>query len=859
MIYYFMDRQFNPITVVDSDSDNGIIINNDIHTTVLDPNKPTLLNELDMDIYKNTGPKEGNDYISAKIKEGGYVIFQDKNSKMVCLVIMAIEGEDEEVRPIHCEDLGMELINGSATPFESKNPQYINYYIERELYDTGWSIGINEIGTDIKKLISFSSNETPLARIQNIAKMFNAEISFNVEFQNLNLKSRIINIYRSIGTDKTERVYYSGVDIVSMTKSVDIYDVVTALRDEKAGFNDLVFDDGRFYTLAGESIVYDRYSNSLYGRGNTSKERFSGWIMGEGVADASSPMDKFNQLKNDLEKHSTPAFDAKVDMIFNAEDVEAGDWITLLDEDYNPALRLKVRINKKIINYSNPNDNSLEISNFELLESKISSDLIAMQNEMQKEQDVYQILFSSNNGTVFIDGVKKVTTLTVTVLKNGVDITTTLTSEDIIWYKQDANGVNDVLWEKKNENSVTTVEVDGDDVNDISTIRCTLVVFNNKYVNASYFLNGLKVAARKAIRLQSPFTITSALISDTHYATDTATRDDLTQYTRSIGHIRNVVELSNFIDIDFGVLSGDVHDGGTPNKDVAMNNFRASISAFSDLNAPYFVAWGNHDDNSWGDGRAGGILKVNNSYKNINQDKSYHGKLQQSLTNAEMYDIATRPSTVFDIVENPKDKIGYYYYDVPEKNNRVIILNSQDIPKIREDGYVKYLGIAVAGYRQQQITWLYETLKNTPEGMHVSIYQHYSFGYRYSTTMSYLAYNYEFIDGLVDAFVSGGTFSRTYSENPDFKATLNADFQGKKGIITYLAHGHHHNDRITKAANGIVDYSIGCSVSRPKKDQRDRPLGVLEEDLWDIVLTNTKTRTVNLIRFGKGTDRSFTY
>ena len=130
MIYYFMDRQFNPITVVDSDSDNGIIINNDIHTTVLDPNKPTLLNELDMDIYKNTGPKEGNDYISAKIKEGGYVIFQDKNSKMVCLVIMAIEGEDEEVRPIHCEDLGMELINGSATLFESKNPQYINYYIE---------------------------------------------------------------------------------------------------------------------------------------------------------------------------------------------------------------------------------------------------------------------------------------------------------------------------------------------------------------------------------------------------------------------------------------------------------------------------------------------------------------------------------------------------------------------------------------------------------------------------------------------------------------------------------------------------------------------------------------------------------
>ncbi|MFS1017660.1 hypothetical protein ACFC9J_16585, partial [Enterococcus casseliflavus] len=243
------------------------------------------------------------------------------------------------------------------------------------------------------------------------------------------------------------------------------------------------------------------------------------------------------------------------------------------------------------------------------------------------------------------------------------------------------------------------------------------------------------------------------------------------------------------------------------------------------------------------------ITKTVKNYQPKTAMTSLHGKLRQVITHEEMYQIATRPSTIFDIVENPLDKKGYYYYDVPDKKNRVIILNAQDVPiSLDDDGFAKYIDINVSGYRQAQIKWLYDVLKDTPTDTTVSIYQHYPFGKRYKTDMDYYAYNYEMIDGIIDSFVTGGTYSRTYNANTDFTASISCDFEGHKGTLAFLAHGHMHNDRISKDTNGTVNYSIGCSVSRPKKDQGDRPLGVLEEDLWDVIVLNTKTRHVDLIR-----------
>lgn len=863
MIYHILDRQFNPLTFIDTESDEGIMIENDVHAVGLTNN--TLLNTLSMDIIKNSGEKIGENYNktifeTALIKESVYIVFQNEKSENICLYVRAIESEDEDVRTISCVDIGVELRNGSASIFNSNKAQHIDYYVNRELVDSGWVIGVNEIGADIKRLVDTSSDETPLSRLQKTAEAFGCEMTFTVDFQNMKVTNKKINIVREIGADRTDSVLYSGVDVISMNKSVDIDNVITAIQDTNNGFDKLSEGDGRFFTARGESIIYDRESNAIYGQGNTSTDRFNGFILGSYASSNKTPIENYNELRAILEERSQPTFSAEVDMLFNDGDFEVGDWLTFIDEEYNPPLRIKARVLSKELNRSKQTDNKAVIGNYQLLESMISSDLIAKQQEMNKPSSVYSIKLISDNGTGFIDGQEKKTKIKVIIYKDGIDVTDDISDDELVWFKVSKDGTHDEAWESSNANAGKYVEITTNDINEVASIRCTLTIFDNHYVQAIYFINGLKDVARKVLRAQNENTITSIHISDTHYATDSITRDDLENYGRSNNHLKNVAELTHFIPIDYAVLNGDVHDGSTANKNIAVSNYTAAVNTLGLLDCPYFITRGNHCSNSWGDSRTSSINKPINNYKHKTQEISLHGKQRQTITPNEMYQISTKPSTIFNIVENPTDKNGYYYYDVPNKKQRMIVLNTQDVPHILDtDGYAKYIDINVAGYRQEQISWLYDVLKNTPSDTAVTIYQHHPFGERYSQNLKYYPYNYEMIEGIINSFVSGGKYSREYTENSDFKASISCDFEGRKGTLAFLAHGHVHADKITTDSNGITNYSIGCSVSRPKKDQKDRPIGELSEDLWDVVVIDTKKRNVDLIRFGKGKDRSFKF
>lgn len=851
MILHIVDRNYNALTTVDTDSADGVQVTNVKRNPVL--SNGLLLNSISFDVIKNTEE-------SALIDVAKYVVYQTNDGQNVCCAITSTDDETETERPVSADDLGMELLNGSATIFTSEKAQTVDYYVSRELYDSGWVIGDNELGNDIKVLVDTSQSETPLARLQRIATAFGCEMTFTLDFQNLKIKRKKLNIYHSIGADRSSTVFYAGRDVISIRKSMNTDNLVTALEDTNHGFDDLSIGDGRFCTRKGESVVYDRESNALYGRGNTSEERFSGFITGTFASTGTAPIDAYNQTVAELTERSQPAFSADVDLLFQDGDINVGDQITFVDEDYNPALRVKARISALELYPDRSGTNKATIVNAQMLKSMISSDLLALQGQIQPDDSVYAVQLTTDNGQGFIEGQAKTTKISATVTKDGVDITSSLQVGDLEWFKVDQDGNHDTDWENNQLTSISSVSVTEAEVDSVASIRCALTLFSNRYVQAVYFLNGLRDVARKVLRLQGPDTITSVHISDTHYATDSIARDDLENYSRSNNHVKNVVELSRFIDLDYIVHNGDAHDGSTANKDIALSNYREIISTLGLAKCPYFITWGNHDNNCWGDSRTNSINKTIRNYKPSKTATGLHGKGRQMLSNAEMYEVATRPSTIFGIHENADDKLGYYYYDVPGKPMRVIVLNPQDVPDtLDSDGYLKYQTLNVAGYRQKQIEWFYQTLLSTPADTTVAIYQHFGFGYRYSTTMAYVPYNYELIDGIIDTFVSGGTYTGSYSANPDFAASISTDFKGQRGKLAFLAHGHFHNDRINTDSNNIHSYSVGCSVSRPKKDQADRPLGELQEDLWDVVVVNTATQHVNLVRFGAGKDQEFDY
>lgn len=845
MIYHILNREFNSICMIDDEADNSIILTDDTHTYGI--SNGTLLNTFDCAIDKNHED-------AGMIQVGTHIVFQDENGENICLTLMDTD-EDEYTRTCHYEDLGMELINETPMIFPASFVQPVEYYVNREIYDSGWEIGLNEL-VDAKMKMEFTNNDTTLTRLQQICEKFNCEMYFTVEFHNLKVTKKRINIVYQIGVE-TNEVLNAGVDLITVGKHINIDNLKTALIvTGGSNFNNLVYNDGNYFTRIGESIIYDREANALWGRGHTTDTRDSGWVYGNYQSQSDDPTQMFAEGLAELKKINQPEATYTVEAIFSNTDFMVGDRVTIIDEEYNPALRISARILQKDISRTNPSNNGLVIGNVIELQSAISAKLRQLQNQINNKADdtVTSELIATEDGNLRNFEVK--------VYKGNADITANLENYQFYWKLTDKDGNLKTEWIEANKDAGNKVSVHLDDVRRDNQISCQVMYAENKFVQAIYFWNGLKKTASKIMRLQNENTVTIPFITDTHYATDTFIQEDLENYGRTENHIKNVAELSHMIPLDCIVGGGDFVDGGTT-KDTNVSNMKKVVSLFGLASCPFFLAKGNHDDNSWGDGRQGrgttARNKVNQNYMASDPtSKSWHGNMSYTIKPSEMYEMITRPSTIWAINENPDDKNMYFYYDIPDKKVRVFLLNTNDIPYVFDtDGLVKYLTINVAGYRQAQLKWFAENLKSMPDDYTAVCFQHHQWGQWYATNSAYYPYNWESVEGILKAAKEGSSFTRKYTGNADFASDISITFDTPKNIA-FLAHGHHHTDRIT-TKYGITNVSTSCSVSRPKKDQRDRPLGELEEDLWDVFILDTKKKHVDIVRYGAGSDRSFDY
>lgn len=845
MIYHIVNREFNSICMIDDEADNSVILTDDTHTYGI--TNGTLLNTFDCAIDKNHED-------AGLIQVGTHIVFQDENGENICLTLMDTD-EDEYTRTCHYEDLGMELINETPMIFPASFVQPVEYYVNREIYDSGWEIGLNEL-VDAKMKMEFTNNDTTLTRLQQICEMFKCEMYFTVEFQNLKVTKKRINIVKQIGVE-TNEVLNAGVDLITVGKHINVDNLKTALIVTGGSeFNNLVYNDGNYFTRIGESIIYDREANALWGRGHTTDTRDSGWVYGNYQSQSDDPAQMFAEGLAELKKINQPEATYTVEAIFSNTDFMVGDRVTIIDEEYNPALRISARILQKDISRTNPSNNGLVIGNVIELQSAISAKLRQLQNQINNKADdtVTSELIATEDGNLRNFEVK--------VYKGNADITANLENYQFYWKLTDKDGNLKTEWIEANKDVGNKVSVHLDDVRRDNQISCQVMYAENKFVQAIYFWNGLKKTASKIMRLQNENTVTIPFITDIHYATDTFIQEDLENYGRTDNHIKNVAELSHMIPLDCIVGGGDFVDGGTT-KDTNVSNYKKVVSMFGLANCPFFLAKGNHDDNSWGDGRQGrgttARNKVNQNYMASDPtSKSWHGNMSYTIKPSEMYEIITRPSTIWAINENPNDKNMYFYYDIPDKKVRVFLLNTNDIPYVFDtDGLVKYLTINVAGYRQAQLKWFAENLKSMPDDYTAVCFQHHQWGQWYATNSAYYPYNWESVEGILKAAKEGSSFTRKYTGNADFASDISITFDTPKNIA-FLAHGHHHTDRIT-TKYGITNVSTSCSVSRPKKDQRDRPLGELEEDLWDVFVLDTKKKHVDIVRYGAGSDRSFGY
>lgn len=95
----------------------------------------------------------------------------------------------------------------------------------------------------------------------------------------------------------------------------------------------------------------------------------------------------------------------------------------------------------------------------------------------------YQVMITSDTGTVMINGSGKMT-LNATLLRNGEDISDTISNSSWSWWRQSADAEDDAVWNRLHESVGRSCLITRDDVNRQAQFGCRVYISDTKSINS---------------------------------------------------------------------------------------------------------------------------------------------------------------------------------------------------------------------------------------------------------------------------------------------------------------------------------------------------------------------------------------
>src|SRR5699024_10563065 len=271
------------------------------------------------------------------IKEECYI-----ETKFNFYVIKEIDNSDKDwinvVAKVNTEDLKSKTF----PHFEMVN-SYLKDTLNLALAGTEWTIGHNNI---VKRRTVRVSNKTPLEVIDEIRKVYRAEIFFDA----INKK---VNVYEQLGEDKGD-FFMEDINLKSLNISSDSYDYVTRLIPlGKDGLTIEEINNGKKYVenyQYSDKIIYATWEDNRYTVVENLKE--------DAIAK--------------LEELSKPYKSYEADVI-DLRGANLGDTITLISKENE--VKEKQRVVKITEDIDEPRKNKVEIANktysFEEMQSEV--------------------------------------------------------------------------------------------------------------------------------------------------------------------------------------------------------------------------------------------------------------------------------------------------------------------------------------------------------------------------------------------------------------------------------------------------------------------------------------------------------
>ncbi|ARU13546.1 antireceptor [Streptococcus phage P7133] len=360
------------------------------------------------------------------INDQMHVSFYYDNSYHVFYVSQLVENDFSF--QVTCNNTNLELAAEIERPLASVDgAKTLEWYLQKlELLGfAGLEVGFNEIPDRTRTLTFESQSGTKLEQLHSLMNQFDAEFIFRTELnRDGTMKRFIIDIYQEadknhhgIGKARGDVILYyqSGLKGVQVTSDkTQLFNAGNFIGQDGVNLNDVEFEEKNelgqveFYSRKGTSFVFAPLSRERY-PSTMNPDSADNWTRRDFQTEYKDVESLKAYALRTIKQYAYPLLTYTVDVqssfLDNYKDINLGDTVKIIDNNFRGGLALEARVSEMIISFDNPTNNSVVFTNFRKLDNKPSSELQQRIDEIVSKSLPYQVEIRTTNGTVFKNGV----------------------------------------------------------------------------------------------------------------------------------------------------------------------------------------------------------------------------------------------------------------------------------------------------------------------------------------------------------------------------------------------------------------------------------------------------------------------
>lgn len=340
MILYFADRRMNILGMASTELPKSNVIFDDQKIEEVDVGVKTF------DCYLKFSWKTRKQ-LKVCTRAGNYLLRKSGDrAEFYTIIDREIDAKKRQIY-IYAEDAGLDLLNEIVGAYAADKAYPAEYYVEKFAYDSGFEIGINEIG-DLSRKLKWEGEATATERLLSIATQFDAELDFTFEVKNLRVTHKYINLYRKIGKDVGTELRLNR-DIDNIITKESVANLATAYvvtggtpegQETPITLDGYQYDDGDFHVVG--STVRSRKALAKWSRYLSETGKDEGHIVKTFTYDTLSQSELCNRAISSLKKICDTEVNYEVDIAVLPPNAKIGDTVNIVDDEDETYLSARI-------------------------------------------------------------------------------------------------------------------------------------------------------------------------------------------------------------------------------------------------------------------------------------------------------------------------------------------------------------------------------------------------------------------------------------------------------------------------------------------------------------------------------------